>query len=71
MRTYTDVFLDKDDTDIRLSQLSTGRWVLKVDNLGIFMSDEHVKLIISAIGKEYWNLDVPTIEDIEEAYLED
>jgi len=73
MRTYTEVFIYNDEVDIRFNKLNSdysGTWVLRFDKLGIFMSEEQVKLLLSAIGKEYWNLDVPAIQDPEEEYVD-
>jgi hypothetical protein len=68
MRTYTDVFIHDDD-EVKLSQLETGKWVLRYDTIAIFLTDEQVKKLSGAIGRIYWDLDIPMVLiDPEEEY---
>jgi hypothetical protein len=62
MRTYTDVFINSDEVEFKFRKLESdykGTWVLNIDTNSIFMTEEQVKQLASAIGKIYWNLDVP------------
>lgn len=68
MRTYTDVFVyDNDGDAFDLHKLETGNWVLKYGTLSVFMSDAQVKELSGAIGRIYWELDIPMeLQDPEE-----
>ena len=74
MRTYTDVFIYDDDlTKINLSKLSSdykGNWILRFNDLGIFMTDEQLNKVVDVIGREFWNIAVPELVDPEEEYNE-
>ena len=77
MNTYVDIFANSDDgTTFAVKQLESGAWVMNINSnkpggVTIFMTDAQVKLMSDAIGKIYWNLDVPLeLVDPEEEYIE-
>lgn len=73
IRTHTSVFLYGDeDAKFKLQFMDTGTLALTVDTHTIFMTQEQVKQLTSAIGEIYWELVQPTeLKDPEEEYNED
>lgn len=71
--THTSVFLYRDeDAKFSLDFMDTGTLALSVGNHVIFMTQEQVKQLISAIGEVYWELtETMELHDPEEEYDED
>jgi hypothetical protein len=62
MRTYTDIFINSDEIEFKFRKLESdykGTWVLNVDTNSIFMTEQQIKQLADAIGKIYWDLEVP------------
>lgn len=73
IRTHTNVFLYNDeDAKFTLNFMDSGVLCLNVGNHSIFMTEEQVKQLLSAIGEVYWELVSPVVlQDPEEEYDED
>ena len=62
MRTYTDIFINSDEIEFKFRKLESdykGTWVLNVETNSIFMTEQQIKQLADAIGKIYWDLEVP------------
>ena len=62
MRTYTDIFINSDEIQFMFRKLESdykGTWVLNVETNSIFMTEQQIKQLADAIGKIYWDLEVP------------